>query len=145
MITSLRIFIAVALLTAAGALYAGDPVVVDNAWIRYLPGDGPMAGYFTLHNQSDEILTLVGASSQRFAKVQLHRATDRDGMASMEQLDVVLVPPHGEVAFKPGGYHLMLMQRQGEFSVGDEVTIALHFGDKSVREVRFVVKSAWQE
>lgn len=141
----LKTFVTIAFLTLAGTLYAGDGVVVDNAWIRYLPGNGPLAGYFTLRNESDDILTLVGASSPRFAKVHLHRTTQRDGMSSMEPLDVVLVPPHGEVAFEPGGYHLMLMQRKGDVSVGDEVTIDLHFGDGSARQVRFTVRPAWQE
>ncbi|MGD2129286.1 MAG: copper chaperone PCu(A)C [Lysobacterales bacterium] len=142
---SLRLFITIAALTVAGSLFAGGGLVVDNAWIRYLPGDGPMAGYFTLRNEGEVTRTLVGASSPRFAKVHLHRTMQRDGMSSMEPVDAVPVPAHGEVAFEPGGYHLMLMQRQGDLSVGDEVSVALEFGDGSVRQVRFTVRPAWQE
>ncbi|MGD8359558.1 MAG: copper chaperone PCu(A)C, partial [Lysobacterales bacterium] len=138
-------FITIAALTVAGSLFAGGGLVVDNAWIRYLPGDGPMAGYFTLRNEGEVTRTLVGASSPRFAKVHLHRTMQRDGMSSMEPVDAVPVPAHGEVAFEPGGYHLMLMQRQGDLSVGDEVSVALEFGDGSVRQVRFTVRPAWQE
>jgi hypothetical protein len=142
---SFRILITLTVLAVAGHLFAGDGLVVDDAWIRYLPGEGPMAGYFTLRNESEETRTLVGASSPRFAMVHLHRTIQRDGMSSMAPVDAVPLPAHGEIAFEPGGYHLMLMQRKGDLSVGDEVPVALEFGDGSVRQVRFTVRPAWQE
>jgi len=141
----LKKFIAVCFFFASCALAAGSDLIVENAWIRYLPGDGPMAGYFVLSNPTGQERTLVGASSPAFEEIQLHRTVHKDGMSSMEAVEAVPVQAHGEVTFRPGGYHLMLMRRKVELSAGDEAYVTLEFEGGGTQEVRFTVKPPWQE
>jgi len=138
-------FILLTLLGVSGILFAGSALVVEDAWIRYLPGDGPMAGYFVLGNPTERARTLVGASSPAFAEIQLHRTVHKDGMSSMEPVAAVHVAAHGSISFQPGGYHLMLLRRTGELAVGDEVRVTLEFADGGAREALFAVKPVWQE
>lgn len=140
-----RTLVAVLLLVAAGAARADAGPGIGDAWIRYLPGSGPMAGYFVLSNEGDADRTLVSASSPAFGAIQLHRTVKENGMSSMAPVDAVVIPAHGSVAFEPGGYHLMMMHRQGDLAVGDKAVVTLQFKDGSVQEITFTFKPPWQE
>jgi copper(I)-binding protein len=104
-----------------------------------------MAGYLVMENMSEEERRLVGASSEAFGAVHIHETVERDGAMSMQPVESVAVPAGGSAALQPGGHHLMLMQRQRELEVGDEVMIRLQFDDGSNASARFTVKPTWQE
>lgn len=135
--------VALALLTSAAA--AGMNLNIRDAWVRHVPGDRPMAGYFVLDNQGDSDRRLIGASSDAFAMVQLHETVKKDGMSTMRSVDTVNVPAHGQVAFEPGGYHLMLMGAQKDLQVGDTISITLKFDDGGSQSVEFTVEPTWKE
>lgn len=125
---------------AAGALWwlaylaPTEPLGFENPRVRLTPGDGPMAGYLTIRNHSDREVALVGAKSERFGRVMLHRTVRRDGQSRMEHQERVTIAPGAAVEFRPGDLHLMLMRRQGELNVGDPVEIVLEFDGIEPRE-----------
>jgi copper(I)-binding protein len=125
--------IALALLLAVGAVQADQTsapeVSVNNARLRLLPGDLPLAGYCELTNQGSSTEQLVGASSPAFASVMLHRSVRVQGMERMEHVDAVELAPGDTVRFAPGGLHLMLMSRTHALQVGDNVPVTLEFAD----------------
>lgn len=124
---------------------AEQAIDVQDAWIRHMAGDRPMAGYFVMHNRGDEDRRLVGAASPAFGAIQMHEAVETDGMSSMRPVDSVPVPHGGRIEFQPGGYHLMLMQRQKNLAVDDQVPVILEFADAGSRSVTFTIKPTWQE
>lgn len=128
--------LALAACTRGGSLSASD------AWIRLLPGDLPAGGYFVLRNDGDGAVTLVGASAPDFASVQLHRSVQRNGLQTMERVASLPVPAHGEVEFRPGGYHLMLMRAQRKLEVGETERVTLHMADGTDIAVEFAVRGA---
>jgi copper(I)-binding protein len=128
---------------AAGAGHA--PVSVSDARIRWLPGDLPMAGYFVITSQAPGPLRLVGATSPAFGGVMVHRSVEEAGMARMMHVDGVDLSPGQSVAFAPGGYHLMLMNRTRELNAGEEVPVTLRFGDGQSLVVTFRVTGAQGE
>lgn len=87
---------ALALLAGSPAPVAAGPAGVRNAWVRLPPPGTPAAAYFTLHNRTDQGLTLVGATSPDCQRVEIHRSVVEDGMARME--------PAGPLEIPPGGY-----------------------------------------
>ena len=91
-----------------------EPLGFDNPRARLTPGDGPMAGYVTIRNHGDREIALVGARSEQFGRVMLHRTVIRDGQSRMEHQDRVPIAPGEAVEFRPGDLHLMLMRRQTE-------------------------------
>ncbi|MGH8438926.1 MAG: copper chaperone PCu(A)C [Pseudomonas sp.] len=125
---------ALLLLTANAAM---AQVQVQNAQLRLLPGDLPAAGYFTLTNTGTEPVALNGAQSNMFGQVMIHRSTQENGMARMQHIDQVQIPASGTLAFAPGGYHLMLMQRQKPLALGDQIAITLQFADGQTLPVTF--------
>lgn len=99
-----------ALLLPFPALAGDAPLQSRDAWIREAPPGRTMsAGYVTFVNPGDAKVTLVAASALEGAeKVEFHTSERSDGMMRMRRLETVEVPAGGEVAFAPGGHHLML-------------------------------------
>lgn len=120
--------LATALLLAASTTAMAD-LQVSEAKLRLLPGSLPAAGYFTLTNTGNQPVVLTGAQSPAFAQVMMHRSSLENGMASMQHVVQVEVPAGETLKFASGGYHLMLMQRQRELSLGDKVEASLFFAD----------------
>jgi len=130
------------LLSWSVARAAPPQVSIGDARIRLLPGDLPLAGYFTLTNTGDAPVTLTGADSPAFAGVHLHRSVQANGVQSMTMVPGLTVAPHQSLRFEPGGYHLMLMGRRQTLTVGDRVPVALRFETGDALEVEFSVGAA---
>lgn len=133
------------LLAVALPVRAESTLDVQDAWIRHMTGDRPMAGYFVMSNKGGGERRLVGASSTAFGAAQIHESVEKEGTMSMRPVESVDVPAGGSIEFRPGGHHLMLMKRQEDIEVGDEVTIVLELADGGTRAVVFTVKPVWQE
>jgi copper(I)-binding protein len=130
-----------AVLTSAG--HAGDeaaPVRADDAWIRWLPANLPAAGYVTLRNQSDQSMTLIGASSVDYASAMFHKSSVQNGVAKMLMADTIVIEPHAEVSFARAGYHIMLIDPKREVRPGDHVLVTLHFAGGQSSQVQFDVR-----
>ncbi|HEX5420866.1 MAG TPA: copper chaperone PCu(A)C [Gammaproteobacteria bacterium] len=113
---------------------------MSDAWVRLLPDDLPAAGYFVIHNDTDRELELVGAAAPDFAQVGLHRSVEQKGMQGMAPVAAVKVPAHAEMEFKPGGYHLMLMQAGRKPAADGAERITLRFADGTQIPVDFAVR-----
>jgi len=127
----------VAVVAVAGRATA---LQASAAWVRWLPGDLPAAGYLTLTNEGDTPLTLTGASSPDFATTMLHQSREENGMERMLPVTSILVPPHGRVQFAPGGYHLMLMQPQHSITPGAHVVVTFKLAGDATITVPFEVR-----
>jgi len=128
------------------AAHAGTPPVsVNDARMRWLPGDLPMAGYFVITSHAPGPLRLTGAESPAFGHVMLHRSVEEAGVAHMAHVDGVDLAPGEPVAFAPGGYHLMLMHRTQALQAGEAVPVILRFSDGRTLAVSFRVAGAQGE
>lgn len=88
----------------------GDPApsYIDQAWVRLSPNENmPSAGYFVAHG-GDAGTQLRGVITDYALKVEMHESVSKDGVMTMQPIDSVDVPPKAEVAFAPGGKHLMI-------------------------------------
>ena len=117
-------------------------VTVSEAWFRALPAGLPAGGYFTLHNDAGADAVLTGASSPACGMVMLHMSMDMGGTSSMMDVKSVTIPAHGEMAFKPGGYHLMCMKPTSVMKPGGKVSVTLQFADGTRIDAAFAVKDA---
>jgi len=72
----------------------------------------------------------------------LHQTVMQGGTAKMVHRHKIEIPKGMKLAFKPGGYHLMMMKPKRKLKVGDQVTVALEFSEGSKREVVFTVRKA---
>jgi copper(I)-binding protein len=129
-------------MTAAGAAApaAAPTLTVANAWIRWLPAQLPAAGYATLRNLGAQPLTLIGASTPDYGAVMIHESRNRAGVEEMLPVETILVKPQAEIAFAPGGYHLMLMKPKRALQPGDRVLLTFHFAGGQSLQTQFEVR-----
>ena len=121
----------VALLALAGGICASgcdraDGIVIEDAWVRAAPPGVPVqAGYLTLRNPGRNAVTLVGARSDAFMRVELHESVDRDGMRAMRPIGRLEVAAGGRVRLEPAGRHLMLIGPRRDYTPGERIRIVL--------------------
>lgn len=115
---------------------------VEHAWIRLLPAGLPAGGYFVIYNDGDTVRRLAGVTSDAFAQSMLHESVRSSGVERMRDVAGVDIPPHGEIAFAPGGYHLMLMQAKSPLQVNEQVIVDMEFVDGTQLPVTFNVRPA---
>lgn len=136
---------AAALLAAAAApAFATSPALLEavQPWSRPAAAGGNGAGYLTLVNRGKTADALVGASSPAAQKVELHASSMAGGVMKMSQEQRVPLPAGGQVAFAPGGRHLMLIGLKAPLKTGDKVPATLRFASGQQLKVDFVVSPA---
>ena len=97
------------------------PPEVDDAWVRLpaVPGR-PAAAYFTIEGgQRSE--TLVAARTAAAGRVELHETT----ATGMRPIANVPLPAKGDVAFVPGGKHVMLYDIAASVKPGGKLPLEL--------------------
>jgi copper(I)-binding protein len=128
---------------AASTSFASDKIEIDDAWIRQAPPGMQMtAGYMELENKTDKAVSLTGARSKDFGRIELHRTEITDGMARMIQQQKVDVPAGGKAIFKPKGLHLMMFNPVRELKPGDHVMVELQFSNHAPVSGHFTVRAA---
>jgi copper(I)-binding protein len=117
-------------------------VRIKAAWIRWLPGGVPLAGYATLANLSDQPLVLTSATSDAFQDLSLHQTLRTGDTVRMSPLERISIAPHTTLDFEAHGIHLMLMQPRETLDPHGAVPITLHFADGSSLIVQFQVRAS---
>ena len=123
-----------------GQEHTGDPIVVRDAWIREPPPRSPAAGYLVIENRGGEPVALIAVETEAAEQTEIHVMEYKDDRMTMRQVAELQVPAGEEVALKPGGTHLMLMELRQPLRDGDEVELVLRFGDGTERRVQMPVQ-----
>ena len=134
-VTALLLFV-----VGCGQEHIGDPVVVRGAWIREPPPRSPAAGYLVLENRGGDPVALVAVETEAAAQTEIHVMEYKDDRMTMRRVEELQVPAGEEIALKPGGTHLMLMELRQPLRDGDEVELVLRFGDGTERRVQMPVQ-----
>ena len=105
----------------------GKPAVTQ-VWSRAMPPTAPTgAVYFLISNPGETPDKLVGVKTPRAEKAELHTHVHKGDVMSMEQIESVELAPGGEVAFKPGGNHVMLFKLTEPLVAGQHFPLTLIF------------------
>jgi len=91
------------------------------------------AAYFRIHNNGTVPDTVLEASSPTARSASFHGS-------SMAQLDVLEIPPGGEVELKPGATHLMLTNFGNPPRAGDSLPVTLKFARAGVVTLQLPVR-----
>ena len=114
------------------AAYADDGPMIMDAWARPSIGSkGNSAAYMNVMNHGDAADRLVGAKSDVARKTEIHTHIMEDNVARMRRVEGgVEVPAKGNVEFKPGGLHVMLIGLKSKLAEGDAFPLTLVFEKK---------------
>jgi len=140
--SKLTIILSTAILLMAsacsGAGSSDNMVTLQEAWARPGIAGGTSAVYFVLENPGSQEESLQSASSDVAEATELHLTEMADdGTMSMQHQMSVPIPAGEEVAFEPGGLHVMLINLQRDLNEGETITLVLKF--KNAGEMRLEV------
>jgi copper(I)-binding protein len=123
--------------------HAASAITIEDPWVRPSTND-VSAVYMVIMNEGAED-RLVSATADVSPKVQIHEMVTEGNSQSMQEVEGgVVVPEHGSVELKPGGYHIMLMNLPEPLEVGDVVKVALSFEHAGTIDVEATVREAAQ-
>ncbi len=117
-----------AVLLLAGSTVAIAEVTVEGAWSRATPPGHPTgAAYFQITNHSTRGDQLIGVTTDRAPRVELHQTIEEGGNARMVHTPQVRLPAGETLSFEPGGRHVMLMGLTEALAEGEvyEITLQL--------------------
>ena len=121
---------------------ASEKILVENPWVRHAPPNVSMhAGYAVLRNNSNQEVNLISASSPNYKTVEIHRSRITNGLATMAKENNIVIPPRGQIMFKPQGLHFMLMYPHRKIKLGDKIRIIVRFSDSTEKRFDADVKN----
>ncbi len=101
---------------------------IEDAWAAPTPGGVEVsAGYFTAINGTAEEDALIGASSPRAARVEVHETVMQDGVMQMRPMSRAPIPAGQSLELAPGGRHLMFFDVDQPFTEGETIPVRLRF------------------
>lgn len=121
-----------------------ERLTVNDPWIRPAPKGAVSALYMTLVNGTPSPDTLRSVGFALSDSVEIHETIPmegEDGMSGMREIGPLPVAPRSRVQLVPGGKHIMLMGLRESLSVGDTLTVRLHFSDTGPRRLQVPVQA----
>ncbi len=131
-----------ALMLLLSACSAPGDIEVHEPWVRATAQGDNAAVYLVIHNHSQTADELIGASSNLSDNVEIHETTMENDIMKMQKVLSVPLKAGDEVAFAPGGYHIMLVAVKQELKTGDHVGVILHFKNHADIVVKATVGDA---
>lgn len=112
-LASISLLLACILISACSENTLPPLVASDVNIAAPIPGKTMGAGYLSITNNTDDMISITRVESTHFESVQIHESVLEDGIAKMHRLDALTIPAHSTVKLEPGGKHLMLMRPTG--------------------------------
>lgn len=119
---------------------ANDIDILDAYVPALPPGVRAGAAYLRIRNAGERDTALVAAASAVAAAVELHTHVNDGGVLRMRQVSEIVVPAGKEVALRPGGDHVMLIDLKAPLVAGEMLALTLSFADGSSLTVDAVVR-----
>jgi len=126
---------------AMAADYHVGSLQISQTWARATPkGADSGAAYMTVTNTGSRPARLSCVSSDASAKCQIHEMSMDQGVMKMRPVEGgVVVKPGETVTFKPGSYHVMLVDLKAPLQQGKTVEATLKVDDGGTAQVEFPI------
>lgn len=142
------IMLAALLLTACTPAATPAPtkgIQVDDVWGRASPMMAAAgAFYMVIRNDTNAADKLVNAQSSACGVIELHESFKKDdGTMGMRVVTggAIEVPAGGTVELKPGGLHIMCLEKKAEFKEGDSYPLTLMFEKAGNKDVTAAIRA----
>lgn len=118
-----------------------NEITIHNPWMRPAHESFNSAFYCTILNNSSEADTLYKVSSEISDDVEIHETFMKDDMMGMRPVKNLVIPAKDSLLFKPGGYHIMLMNLKDNAIVNNSKEMILFFKRAGEIKVKAFVTS----
>ncbi len=126
--------------TAEGS--SKNKLEIKNPWLSPSVAGSNSAMFFHVLNNTDTADTLYDVKCS-FDEISMIHETymNNDGTTGMRHVESVVIPPHSDIEFKPGGRHVMLMNLKSDLLENDTMEVTLQFKDAGSIKVKTPVKN----
>ena len=138
--------IAGALLLGVGSASAEDYTLknlrINHPYARPTPPGARIGGvYFAIDNLGGESDRLVRVATPVARAAEIHSMTMDGNLMQMRQIAALDIPAHSTATFKPGGYHVMLVDLKRPLAAGEMIPLSLTFEKAGTIEIAAVVEA----
>ena len=110
------------------SLHVSAQTTVDDAWVRAtVPGQPSSGAFMRITSTTDS--KLLSVTSPVAKNVQIHKMKMEHDVMSLAPVQAVTLPAGKTVALQPEGYHVMLIDLNGQIKEGDTVPLTLTVED----------------
>ena len=124
---------------AAGLATSGQPVQVKGAWVRAMVAGQQGTGAF-MTVTAKAATQLIAVTSPVAGVAEVHEMKMEGDVMKMRAVPILDLPAGKAVQFKPGGYHVMLMDLKQPLTQGSTVPLTLVFKNEKGVESRMDLK-----
>ena len=129
------------LLSLLTILSNNPSIKIENAWVRPAGKGMNSALYFNIASTNGKADVLYKVASPAAELVQMHETIDQNGLAEMKRVKSVSIPANILVEFKPGGYHVMLINLKRDLKAGEKISFVFYFKKAGKIRIQAEVKS----
>ena len=127
-VAALAVAILFATRTALAATVMVGSLTLSGLWTTATPPGAPTAvGYLTITNNGTMPDSLVAVSSPLASIGMLHRMDVTNGVATMQMMPAIEIPPGKTVTLAPDGFHIMFVTLKQSLKAGDTIPVTLVF------------------
>ncbi|HYM31785.1 MAG TPA: copper chaperone PCu(A)C [Candidatus Cybelea sp.] len=138
---ALALFVLSASYAAAARDYMLGQIGIGQPWARAsVTATG--GAYVTIVNRGAAPDRLIGASTPRADKAELHEHVMQGSVMQMRPVTGIPLAPGSAVALSPGGYHIMLIGLKQPLKTGETFPLSLVFGRAGTIEIDVPVLTA---
>jgi len=119
----------------------GNKIEFKDAWLRTGAEGLNTALYFKIENNSEKPDTLYKVSSDIAKHVMMHETYKKDGMMGMREIKDIIIKPNSSIEFKPGSYHVMVMNLKRDVKQGEKIDFSLYFKSAGKMDIRAEVQN----
>ena len=115
------------ILMNTGFHHGPSEIKITKAYVRVATKGMTTAAYLKITNLSALPDTLYGVEADFAGMAQLHESFRKDGIVGMRPVNFLVIPGRSSVEFKPGYYHIMLMDVKKDLKIGKTAKFELRF------------------
>ena len=137
---SIKVFVLISIFVLP-QISAGNKLEVKDAWLRTGASGLNSALYFKIENNTEKPDTLYKVSSDIAQHIMMHETYKKNDMMGMREVKNIVIKPGSSVEFKPGSYHVMLMELKKDLKEGDKINFILYFKSAGKINIKAKVKN----
>lgn len=123
---------------------SGPQITIKDPWGRSSPMVAEAGAFFMMiENKGSQSDKLINAKSDACGVIELHESfKNDDGTMGMRPVSggTIEVPANSTAELKPGGLHVMCLQKKAEFKVGEKLPLTLQFEKAGDMKVDVTIK-----
>lgn len=130
-------------LTACQDKSSQPNITIEKPWAPPSPPSAESGAFYMLIRNIGPADRLVSAGSESCGRIEIHQSSvSEDDVMSMHKMSQgLIIPAKGKVELKPGGVHLMCIDKKTDFVSGGDYKLTLFFEKNGPKTIGVEIKN----